>query len=164
MKLLEVVTPPSVYHACFTRKTFLREHFTGEEKSHLVSSQLRTRKIVVVALLLNTDISRIVTNTSPRWESNIQRRNKNLGRSEMELISSLGINAKVRPDKYKKARYSIGNIIMKDPSKIIRYFEKLPNINMKWGGPNTIPLVKCMLRADPLNSHIYPLRTETTGT
>ena len=32
MKLLAVVTPPSIYHGCSTRKLFWEEKFTGEEK------------------------------------------------------------------------------------------------------------------------------------
>ena len=32
MKLLSVVTPPSIYHRCSTRKKFQGEKFTGEEK------------------------------------------------------------------------------------------------------------------------------------
>ena len=32
MKILEVVTPPSIYHGFSTRKTFWEKHFTGEEK------------------------------------------------------------------------------------------------------------------------------------
>ena len=32
MKLLEFVTPPSIYHGCSTRKTFWEEKLTGEEK------------------------------------------------------------------------------------------------------------------------------------
>ena len=32
MNLLAVVTPPSIYHGCSTRKTFWEEKFTGEEK------------------------------------------------------------------------------------------------------------------------------------
>ena len=32
MKLLAVVTPPSIYHGYSTRKTFWEENFTGEEK------------------------------------------------------------------------------------------------------------------------------------
>ena len=32
MKLLSVVTQPSIYHGCFTRKTFWEEKFTGDEK------------------------------------------------------------------------------------------------------------------------------------
>ena len=32
MKLLTVVTPPSIYHGCYTRKIFWEEKFTEEEK------------------------------------------------------------------------------------------------------------------------------------
>ena len=35
MKLLEVVTPPSIYHGCSTRKTFWEEKFTGKENLFL---------------------------------------------------------------------------------------------------------------------------------
>ena len=31
MKFLSVVTPPSIYHVCSTRKTFWEEKFTGKE-------------------------------------------------------------------------------------------------------------------------------------
>ena len=40
------------------------------------------------------------------------------------MITSLGFKAKVRPQKYKNARYAIGNVSKKDLSKIIREFEK----------------------------------------
>ena len=39
------------------------------------------------------------------------------------LITSLGFKTKVTSHKYKKARYSIGNVSKKDLSKIIREFE-----------------------------------------
>ena len=32
INILEFVTPPSIYHSCFTRKKFWEENFTGEEK------------------------------------------------------------------------------------------------------------------------------------
>ena len=32
INFLAVVTPPSIYHGFFTRKTFWKEKFTGEEK------------------------------------------------------------------------------------------------------------------------------------
>ena len=35
MKLLPVVTLPSIYHGCSTWKTFWEENFTGEEKLFL---------------------------------------------------------------------------------------------------------------------------------
>ena len=50
------------------------------------------------------------------------------------LIASLGLKTKVRPQKYKKSRYSIGNVSKKDLSKIIRKFEKfekLPHENKR---------------------------------
>ena len=31
MKILAVVTPPSIYHGCSTRKMFWEEKFTGKE-------------------------------------------------------------------------------------------------------------------------------------
>ena len=31
MKFLAVVTPPSIYHGCSTRKMFWKEKFTGKE-------------------------------------------------------------------------------------------------------------------------------------
>ena len=37
----------------------------------------------------------------------------NLGRSVKGLITSLGIKAKTRPNKYKNSRYSIGNVSKK---------------------------------------------------
>ena len=31
MKILVVLTPPSIYHGCSTRKTFREEKFTGKD-------------------------------------------------------------------------------------------------------------------------------------
>ena len=47
---------------------------------------------------------------------------RNLEISGMGLITSLGFNASLSPQKYKKARYAIGNVSKKDLSKIIREF------------------------------------------
>ena len=35
MKLLEVVTPPSIYHGCSTQKTLWEENYTGKENLFL---------------------------------------------------------------------------------------------------------------------------------
>ena len=32
MKLTEVVTPPSIYHGCYTQENFREENFTGKER------------------------------------------------------------------------------------------------------------------------------------
>ena len=46
-------------------------------------------------------------------------------RSGKGLITSMGLKAKARPNKYKKARYAIRNVSKKYLSKIIREFDKL---------------------------------------
>ena len=44
------------------------------------------------------------------------------------LITYLGFKAKLRPQKYKKERYAIGNVSKKALSKIIREFEKFEKL------------------------------------
>ena len=61
MKFLIVVTPPSIYHGCSTRKRFWEEKFTV--KKDLFQSV--NMKIVIVAKLGNTRRSRLVTRLSP---------------------------------------------------------------------------------------------------
>ena len=56
MKLLTVVTPPYIYHGCYTWKMFWEEKFTGEVKGH------------TWCILGTTDRSRVVVSTSP-WTS-----------------------------------------------------------------------------------------------
>ena len=63
---------------------------------------------------------------------------------------------------------------MKDLSKIIKKFEKLPYRGYAWKRPKHEPtnsyfylvrqIAKFMMRADTLNSHVEPLKTEMTGT
>ena len=90
------------------------------------------------------------------------------------LTTSLSIKAKTRPKRYKKAGYSIVNISKKDLSRIIRKFEKFPYKSYENKRPKHEPaekyfyparqLTKCMMSSDDLNSHVYPIRTETTPT
>ena len=79
-------------------------------------------------------------------------------RSGKGLITFLDFKAKLRPHKYKKARYAIGNVSKKDLSKIIREFEKSPYDIYDKKRPKHEPtdsyfylarqLTKCMMRAD----------------
>ena len=48
--------------------------------------------------------------------------------SGKRLITSLGFNTKAWSQKYKKARYAIGNVSKKDLSKIIKEFEKIEKL------------------------------------
>ena len=41
MKFLVVVTPPSIYHGCSTRKTFWEEKFTGNKQDLFESVNMR---------------------------------------------------------------------------------------------------------------------------
>ena len=61
MKLLAVVTPPSIYHGCYAWKIFLEEKFTGKKKFTIGELSDVNMRNVFVAMLGNTDISRIVT-------------------------------------------------------------------------------------------------------
>ena len=81
----------------------------------------------------------------------------------------MGLKAKTSPNKYKKTRYAIRNVSKKDFSKIIRAFDKLPYKSYEKKRPKHEPtniyfyvarhIVKCIMRADVLNSENYPVRT-----
>ena len=89
------------------------------------------------------------------------------------MITSLGFKAKVRPHKYKKAKYAIINVSKKAISKIIREFEKLPYESYEKNRPKHEPtdsyfypgryIAKFTMKADALSSHVYPVRTEITA-
>ena len=86
------------------------------------------------------------------------------------MIISLGFKAKSRPQKYKKARYAIGNVSKKDLSKIIREFEKFKKLPYEKKRPKHEPtdsyfylarqIEKCMMGSDTLNWHDYGGYTE----
>ena len=132
MKFLVVVTPLSIYHGCFTQKTFWEGKFTG--KKYLFQSvsmkHCGRRKVRKHKEIKGSD--KIVTlNVSAKFDSlnkmeTISSESKGkLGRSGKGLITTLALKNKVRLEKYKKARYAIGNVIMKELSNIIKEFEKL---------------------------------------
>ena len=73
----------------------------------------------------------------------------------------------------KKARYAIGNVSMKDLSKIIREFEKFEKLPYEKKTPKHEPtdsyfypsrqLAKCMMISDTLNWYDYGGYTEMTA-
>ena len=114
MKLLAVVTQPSIYHGCFTRMTFCEEKFTLGQFSAVDMKNCGRRNIrkhreikgsdkyITLDILLkfgSLDKMRI-TSSDPKY---------NLGISGKGLITSLYLKAEARPKKCKKARYAIGN-------------------------------------------------------
>ena len=89
------------------------------------------------------------------------------------LVTSLGFKTKVRPEKYKMARYTIGNVSEKDLSEMIKKFEKIEKLPYEKKRPKHEPndsyfnlarkLAKCMMRYDKLNWHDHGGYTEMTA-
>ena len=63
----------------------------------------------------------------------------NSGRLGKGLITSLVLKAKTSPNKYKKSRYAIVNVSMKELSRIIRDFDKWPFISYESRRPKHEP-------------------------
>ena len=90
------------------------------------------------------------------------------------MITSLGLKAKTRPNKHKKARYAIKNVSKKDLSNIIREFDKLTYKSYERRRPNNEPtdsyfylarhIGKCMMIADAHNLDNYLVKTKMTAT
>ena len=125
MKLLSVVTPPSIYHGCSTRKTSWEENFKNEEiftpgeftpvnmnffgncnvrKHTEIKYSDKCTTLDITLKFGSLDKMRIIS-SYPK---------DNLGRSVKGLITYLGLKSKARPNKYKKARYAITNVSVKD--------------------------------------------------
>ena len=94
-------------------------------------------------------------------------------RSRKGLITSLGFKTKARSQKYKKARYAIGNVSEKDLLKIIKEFEKIGKLHYEKNRPKHEPtpsyfhlvrqLAKCMMISDKLNRNDHSGYTEMTA-
>ena len=88
------------------------------------------------------------------------------------MVNALAFKTKVRPTKYKKAKYAIGNVSEKDISKIIREFEKFEKLPYEKKRPKHEPtesyfhlardISNCMMRSDKLNWYDYGGYTKIT--
>ena len=120
MNLLAVVTPPSIYHVCSTQKTFWGGEFTCEEKLFsAVNKKNGGRRNVRRHIEIRGSDKYVTLDISLEFYSldnmkiTSSESKDNLGRSGKGLITSLGLKAKVRPHKYKEARFAIVNISKK---------------------------------------------------
>ena len=96
-----------------------------------------------------------------------------LGRSGKGLVNALSLKTKVRSQKYKKSRYTIGNVSMKDLSNIIKEFEKIVKVPYVKRIPKHEPtssyyhlvrcITECMMRSDEHNHHVHGSYTEETA-
>ena len=131
MKLLSVVTPPSIYHGYSTQKTIWEGKYTDKGNLFLavdmrfcghrnVSKHKEIRgsdKYVALDISSKFDSQDKMKNTSSKSKVKLEKSGKG-------LITSLGFNTKARSQKYEKARYVIGIVSEKNISKIIQDLEK----------------------------------------
>ena len=106
MKFLVVVTRPSIYHGCSTRKTFWEEKFKGKKDlfQSLNMKNYGRRKVSKHKEIKNSD--KIVTmNVSAKFDSmnkmettSSESKGK-LGRSGKGLVTALDLKTKVRSKK-----------------------------------------------------------------
>ena len=126
MKFLVVVTPPSIYHGCLTRKTFWEGKFKGK-KDLFQSVNMKNcgRRKVIKHKEIKGNGKIFTLNVSAKFDSlnkmettSSESKGK-LVRSGKGLVTTLDFKTKVRSQRFKKTRYSIGNVSKKDLSKII---------------------------------------------
>ena len=103
MKFLVVLTPPSIYHGCSTRKTFWEENLTGKKDlfqsvnmKHCGRSKVRKHKDIkggdkIVTLKVSAKFDSLNKMETTSSESKVK-----LGRSGKGLVTALALKTKVR--------------------------------------------------------------------
>ena len=139
MKFLVVVTPPSIYNGCSTRKTFWEEKFTGKKQDFFDSVNMRNcgQRNVMKHKEIKVSDKRVtlnmyeILNISEKFDDLDKLETTSLeSKLKMEgsgkgLVTALDLKTKARSNKNKKARYANGNVSMKELSNKIKEFEKL---------------------------------------
>ena len=130
MKFLVFVTPPSIYHGCSTRKTLWEEKFTGKQDlfQSVNMKNCGRRKVRKHKDIKGSDKC-VTLNISEKSDSLNKTETTSSGskgkseRSGKGLVTALALKTKARSEKYRRARYALGNVSMKDLSNIIKEFE-----------------------------------------
>ena len=111
MKILEFVTPPSIYHGCSTQKTFKEEKLTGKKRLFLaVNMKICSRRNVRKHKYIKGRYKYVTLDISPKFDiiSKIKRTSSEskgkLERSVKGLITSLGFNTKSGFTKLQKGK------------------------------------------------------------
>ena len=160
VKILSVVTTPYIYHGCSTRKTFWEENLTGEEKFTLgefssVNMKNCARRNVREHRDIKGSDKYVTLDITLKFDRLNKMRIRSL-ESKVKfgkgLITSLSLENKNIPKKYKKVRYAIRNVIKKDLSKFIREFENYHKKVMRRIGPNMRVPTVCFTYQDILQS------------
>ena len=106
MKFLVVVTPPSIYHGCSTRKTFWEEKFTGIEHLFLAVNMKncgrcnvrKQKEIKGSDKSVTLDISSKFYSLN-KMETTSSESKEKLERSGKGLVTALAFKTKVRSPK-----------------------------------------------------------------
>ena len=106
MKFLVVVTPPSIYHCCSTRKTFWEEKFTGKKylfqsvnMKHIGRRKVRRhKKIKGSDKIVTLNISAKFDSLNKMKTTSSESKGK-LGGSGKRLVTALAFNTKVSSQK-----------------------------------------------------------------
>ena len=128
MDILAVLSPLSIYNGWSTRMTFWEVKLTLNEfkpvnmktfgcrnvRKHIKIKDSDKYTTLGISLKFGSLENMRITFSEPK---------DYLGWLEKGLITSLGLKTNVRSKKYKKSRYAINNVSMKDISKIINEFE-----------------------------------------
>ena len=129
MKFLVVVTPPSIYHGCSTRKTFCEENFAGKKQDLFEPVNMRNcgkrnfrkhREIKKGGERVTYENKYEILKISEKFgildmmETTSSGSKEKMGRSGNVLVTYLTLRTKERSLKYKMARYDIRNVSMKD--------------------------------------------------
>ena len=178
MKFL-VVIPLYIYHGCSTPKTFWAEKLAGENKElfELVSMKNCGKRNVRKHREFKKGDERVayenkyeILKFSEKFD-NLDKMETTSSGSKVKtegsgkwLVTALALKTKSRSTKYKKARYDIGNVSMKDlVNKIIEFenFVKVPHFKKE---PKHEPplsylhlvecLRKCMMRSGDHKQHV----------
>ena len=138
MKLLAVVTAPSIYHGCSTRKTFWEEKFAGKEDLFLsvnmkncgccnVRKQKNIRgsdKYVTLEISSKFDSLDNIKITSSESKGKSERSGKG-------LVTALGFKTKVRSSKYKKQGMPSEISVRRNFRRLSKILRKLGNYLMR---------------------------------
>ena len=138
----------------------------GRRKVRKLKEIKGSEKIVTLNISNKFDSPNKMKTTSSESKGKLERSGKG-------LVTSLAFNIKVRSQKYKKARYAIGNVSKKDLSKIIEDFEKIGKVPDVKRIPKHEPtysyfhlvrcIVNCIRRSDKQNWHVHGSYAEETA-
>ena len=111
MKFLVVVTPPSIYHGCSTRKTFWEENYTGKKylfqsvnmKSCGCRKVSKHKEIKGSDKISTLDISANFDSLN-KLETTSSESKEKLGRSGKGLVTALAFKTKLRFAKIQKGK------------------------------------------------------------